>query len=254
MERNTGSSDEPTRAKVESVDRAVHLLKAFTLEHPELGLTELAKVLALSKGTTHRLAQTLIGGGLVEQDPLTKQYRLGLGVLSMADIVRSGLDLATKARPFLERLRDQFGETVYLLMLRDGRGVCVERLEGTHPMRDLSSPPGTSFPLGVGAGGVAMLASLPTATAQQIIDPHASESLRERVKRARDRGHALAQGDVAEGVGAVAVALMDDNGAVVGAISVGGLLSRVLAVEDQIAAATAAACRDLRLAMGYRSE
>lgn len=251
MERSSGSSDEPERQSVQSVERSVRMLKAFTTATPELGLTQLAAAVGLSKGTTYRIAGTLIDGGLLEQDATSKSYRLGIGVLALAEVARSGLELSTKAHPHLEQLRNQFGETVYLLLNRDERVVCAERLEGTQRMRDLSTPPGSSVPYTRGAGGAAMLAAMPADEVRRILGPDASDVVAQRVSKAREQGYAFAEGDISEGVGAIAVALTDRAGRVVGAISLGGLLPRVVASEEEIAAAMIAAAGAISTDMGW---
>lgn len=236
---------------MQSVDRAVRVLQAFSTQQPELGLTELAAAVGLSKGTTYRIAGALLDAGLVEQNAARKSYRLGLGVLALAEVARSGLELSSKAHTHLEQLRNRFGETVYLLLSRDGHVACAERLEGTHPMRDLSTPPGSTFPFSRGAAGAAMLARMPRAEAERLIGDQPDPALRDRVEAARERGYALAQGDISEGVGAIAVALVDRSGAVVGAISVGGLLTRVVSAESELAAAVTQAAREVAADMGW---
>ncbi|MEU1426630.1 helix-turn-helix domain-containing protein [Nocardia sp. NPDC005746] len=82
--------DEP-RSGARAVDRAIHVLNCLEGDDPELSLSELAHRAALPVSTTHRLAQALVRGGLLEQDPATDRYRVGQG-------------LATLARPALARL------------------------------------------------------------------------------------------------------------------------------------------------------
>lgn len=251
MERTSGSPDEPQRSPVQSVDRAIRLLRAFTSDEPELGLTQLAAAIELSKATTYRIAATLIEGRLIEQDPVSKAYRLGVGVLALAEVARSGLELTGKARPHLEELRNRFGETVYLLLNRDGHVVCADRLEGTHRMRDLSTPPGSSVPFTRGAGGAAMLAAMSAPNAESLLGAEPAAAVRDRVGAARERGYAFAEGDISEGVGAIAIALTDRSGSVVGAISIGGLLPRVRSAEPEIVEAMRSAARLIAIDMGW---
>ncbi|MGW4245522.1 IclR family transcriptional regulator [Nocardia sp. NPDC004722] len=82
--------DEP-RSGARAVDRAVQVLNCFEGDDPELSVSELAQRAGLPVSTTHRLAQALVRGGLLEQDPATDRYRVGHG-------------LATLARPALTRL------------------------------------------------------------------------------------------------------------------------------------------------------
>lgn len=250
-------TDEPLKgSEVRTVTRASDILFAFSSEVTELGLTQLAAAVGLSKATVYRLAQSLMQVGLLDQDPRTRAYRLGIRLLSLADLVATSLDIRSEARRSLRELRDETGETTYLMMLLDDRALCAERVEGSHPMRDLSTPPGTQVPLHVGAAGAAILSAQTTerfaAYVATLPDATAREDLESRVSAARTRGYALARGDVAQGVGAVAAPLTDGSGAVVGAISLGGLLERVESNEEALARAVHACVASVTAAMGWR--
>ena len=64
-------------AGLSCVGAALRLLKAFSAEDPELGITELAKRLGLAKSTVHRLTSTLVVGGFLERNLPNDRYRLG---------------------------------------------------------------------------------------------------------------------------------------------------------------------------------
>lgn len=233
--------------------RAGNLLFAFSAEQPELGLTQLASMLGLSKATVHRLAQTLVSLGLLEQSEESRGYRLGVKLLQLAHVVEASLDLRTEARTALRDLRDETGETVYLMLRRGDRAFCAERIEGSHRMRDLSTPPGSFVPLEVGAAGTAILASMEPDDARKVLAraAEAAPDAFKRVEAARSNGYSFSRGDITEGVGAIAVALLDERGTAVGAISLGGLLSRVEASEADLATAVQRAVLTVRTSMGW---
>lgn len=219
-----------------------------------MGLTLLAKTVGLSKATVHRVAQTLVSLGLLEQNEQTRAYRLGVRLLHLSHVVESSLDIRREARSALRALREDTGETVYLMLRRESEAVCAERIEGWHPMRDLSTPPGSMVPLTVGASGSAILAALDAEEVSEALsglDPSKEEAVRRRIRFAADNGYAFARGDVSQGVGAIAVALRDDRGMPVGAISLGGLLQRVEASEASLAASVASAAGAVSAAMGW---
>ncbi|TQJ30914.1 IclR family transcriptional regulator [Microbacterium sp. SLBN-146] len=250
-----GQNDGPERGSdLNGVTRAGEILFAFTRERPEMGLTRLASEVGLSKATVHRVAQTLVSLGLLEQSEQTRAYRLGVRIMRLADVVASSLDIRKEARSALRHLREQTGETVYLMLLRDNAAACAERIEGWHPMRDLSTPPGTVVPLHVGASGSAILGVLDADALDAAVsglDPEREAAVRRRVAFAREHGYAVARGDVSQGVGAIAVALRDESGAPVGAVSLGGLLERVEAAETQLAASVSATAAAVTSAMGW---
>ena len=73
---------------------------------------------------------------LVQQDSITKLYRLGPGVFYLASVAKEGLDVRRIALPVMERLRDVTGENTTLHELRDGKRVCVEKVESQQVLRD----------------------------------------------------------------------------------------------------------------------
>src|SRR5438046_9994823 len=92
-----------TRNKVQSLDRALDILKLLGAE-PEMRVTDLARRLEVRKSTVFRLLSTLEEHGLVEQNPSTEKYRRGYGLGRLAGSVVSELDRARLARPGMGRL------------------------------------------------------------------------------------------------------------------------------------------------------
>src|SRR3989442_7484147 len=88
-----------TRNKVQSLDRALEILKLLGSE-PEMRVTDLARRLEVHKSTVFRLLSTLQEHGLVEQNPTTEKYRLGDGLVRLACALVAEVDLAL-ASPFL---------------------------------------------------------------------------------------------------------------------------------------------------------
>src|SRR5256884_8859951 len=89
-----------TRNKVQSLDRALEILKLLGSE-PEMRVTDLARRLEVHKSTVFRLLSTLEEHGLVEQNPSSEKYRLGYGLVRLAGSVVAGLELAPAAPPGL---------------------------------------------------------------------------------------------------------------------------------------------------------
>src|SRR5260370_17075589 len=97
-----------------SVATAVRLLKAFSEEQVEIGISDLAKRLGVAKSTVHRLAVTLVADGMLEQNPDTGKYRLGMALFRLGSLVRRRMTMSNEARPLLRDLREKGNETVHL--------------------------------------------------------------------------------------------------------------------------------------------
>ena len=121
--------------KLASVRNAARLLKEFSREDRELGVSELARRLGLGTSTTHRLLATLTEERLLERGQARGTYRLGIALHDLGAAVASHLDLHEAAMPAMAALRHTTGETVQLAVLDGLDSVYVERLESPHTVR-----------------------------------------------------------------------------------------------------------------------
>jgi DNA-binding IclR family transcriptional regulator len=135
------------------LDKAVAILAA--LEARPLALTGLVDATGISRPTAHRLAVALESHGLVRRD-LEGRFTLGFRLVALGHAAAGELDVVAAARPALERLRDDTGESAQLY-LRDGdRRVCALSLESPHGLRTIV-PLGASLPIAVGSAGKVLL-------------------------------------------------------------------------------------------------
>lgn len=110
-----------------SASAALDVLDCFTADE-ELGVSDIARRLAVAKSTAHRLLSVLCSRGLAEQNPITRQYRLGLHILELGQIAHSRMELLRAASPMLVELREVSRRTV-LFSVADGADVLeIERL------------------------------------------------------------------------------------------------------------------------------
>ena len=94
----------PSRARLlGSVRTAARVLRAFSEADTELGVTELARRLGLSKSTAHRVLATLAAERLLEQDQETGRYRLGLALYELGSAVSEHVDLHRRRCPCSRR-------------------------------------------------------------------------------------------------------------------------------------------------------
>ena len=131
------------------------ILRSFD-EAPELGIVDLAHRLGLSPSTTHRIVRALVEARLLDQDPRTERYRLGVGLaeLGLRTLQRLGVEAA---RPLLEELAAETGESVNLGVRHGGEVLVVLRVASAHPLR-VEQPAGSRVPVHTSAMGKAILA------------------------------------------------------------------------------------------------
>jgi DNA-binding IclR family transcriptional regulator len=232
--RSQGARPQPQR--LSSVATAIGLLKAFSEDETEFGISGLAKRLGLAKSTVHRLATTLVADGLLEQDPQSGQYRLGVALFRLGALVRRRMDVSNEARPFLFDLRKKTNETVHLAILDGTEIMYVYYLESTQAIR-MRSDLGGRKPAYCTAEGQAILAfgppdvvdriakgGLRARTPQTITDPN---KLLKALTLVRQRGYAMDDEESEIGMRCIAAPVRNDSGEVVAAVGVAGPVSRL---------------------------
>lgn len=216
------------RSGVQSIDRAVAILRCFDSRHPELGITEIAKMTGLSTSTAHRILASMTSNRLVTQ---TAGRRYGLGPL-LVQLARNGAvptTLRDVAMPFMTSLRDEVDETVGLHeLLPTGERAVIDQAESRQELRRQYTDIGVPVPLPHGAPGKALLAMLPWArqqwwlsrpitavTSATVTDP---ELVRAELAEVRERGWAYSESQRTIGITAVAAPVFDHTGAAIGAM------------------------------------
>jgi len=224
------------RTRLSSVGNAMRLLKVFSDDDYELGVTELARRLGLAKSTVHRLAATLVRERVLERNSADGRYRLGLLVFELGALVRRKMDVSTEARPFLKALMEKTGETVHLGVLDDHTVLYINRIESRRAIR-MGFGLGFRAPLHCTALGKALLAYRPQPFVEAVIagglskrtehtitGPHA---LRQELAAVRARGYAIEDEEIETGLRSIAAAVRNDAGDVVAAIGVAGPAHRM---------------------------
>lgn len=264
--RKTGSREgqhSPSKYSLSSVSNAVRLLCAFSAVEPELGVSELARRLGLGKSTVHRLLQTLAEGDLIERNPRTGRYRLGLKLYELGTIVSSRIDLYEAVAMHIDDLRDQTRETVHVAILDGLEVVYVERRESSHTLR-LFGRVGRRNLANCTSTGKVLLAFLDPGELDRLLDgalldsrtPHTitdPDELRRELEDVRERGFAQNINEAEIGVASVAAPIRDATGEVVAAISVAGPTTRFHpGAFGSLAGATVGAAEVISARLGYR--
>jgi len=183
------------------LDKAIAVLTAVESAPRPLSLAELVAATGLSRATAHRLASALATHGLVRRDD-EGRWSLGLRLIGLGHAAAEALPGWLDARPALEWLRSQTGESVQLYVRDGDERVCVESLEAPHELRTIV-PVGARLPLDRGSGG------------RVLVDG-----------RAVAPGWVASVAERAPGVASVSAPVRDPAGRVVAAVSVSGPVER----------------------------
>jgi DNA-binding IclR family transcriptional regulator len=221
-----------------SLRRALGMVRTLAGGDPSgTRLKDIAEAAACSQPTAHRALQDLIAEGFAEQVEGGKRYRLALDFFVLAARAGQVGGLRDLARPALLRLSATLNDSVFLLVRDRFDAVCLDRVEGPFPIRTFTGDIGGRVPLGLGQGGLAILANLP--------DFERDEVLRFNMPRLLDRGfldeaglrtmlsHARQQGWVnlntglIPGMAGLGVPVCDAEGRAVAALSIGTLAERL---------------------------
>jgi len=231
--------DSRTPHGAQAIDRAATLLLLVGRAGPSgARLSELVDQCSLSKPTVRRMLLALTRAGLLDQDLETRRYFLGPEIHVLGTLASARFGIHSIALRSLVRLSQQTGDTAFLSVPRDVYSICVHREEGPFPIRVHALHAGDRHPLGVGAGGLALLAALPDEEVEEILaanaevlgdkyPPFSPPALRALVHDTRVRGYALNPGMLLPDSWAIGVPIRGADGRPVGALSIAATESRL---------------------------
>jgi DNA-binding IclR family transcriptional regulator len=248
--------------KVQVLDRALAALAILANSSSDCSLAELCPALKLHKSTVHRLMMVLEQHRLVVKNPETGRYRLGLRLYELGSRAIDGLDLRGRARPYLDRLQAEFGETVFLCILDDGQVFYVEKVESQQSVRTACTV-GSRAPAYCTAVGKAMLAELSEPEVNDVIrrwglravTPNTittSAALKAELRAVRSRGYAIDNEEKEEGLRCVSAAVRGHSGKLFAAMSVSGPAFRMTKERiPEVGQAVMQAANELSAELGY---
>lgn len=224
------------------------LLLLFGDQAPELTVGEISRRLELPLSTAYRIVNTMVARGFLERHPDHGTLRLGLALIRLGRLATSSRNLTEVARPEMERLARETGETAILMVPQPTHVVCLANVEGTYPIRPRSIRVGETYPYTAGAVPMAILAFLPEADQERILAAglppvtgktlRSKRAIRQRCQEIHEDGYAFSRDEAIVGTAAVGVPILaDDDVTVLGAIGVTGVVDRVVDLEDPVLAA-----------------
>ena len=216
--------------------RAIRLLKLFTIEKPDLSLTQVSIGADLNKTTTHRLLRALESEKLVQRNSVNGRYSLGAGLMALGVQALSSSDLRRRARPILKLLARDTGETAQLeVPVQDGM-LILDEVTGRHVVSATGNI-GTHWPMHATSSGKAYIA-YDANTFHQLPDSFSAltkntittkTKMKQQVESILKRGFSESVDELEPGYSCVGIAVFDALGNIQGALSIGGPSHRMTA-------------------------
>lgn len=237
-------AEQSTSDSPRSAERLMIILDTLSRAATQgLRLADLVEATSLGKTTAHRLVNGLCDHGLVDFEPETGRYFVGIRLLSFAAAARDRFSIAKLAEPSMARLVRKTQDTIYLIGRSGDHAVCLDAREGSFPIRVLTLNIGDRRPLGVGAGSLAILAAMPDTEVERLLAQQRAERarfafgddhLRSMIRATRENGYSYndthiykEMADVA-GMAAIAVAIRRSDGQPAGAIHLTAVTQRLV--------------------------
>lgn len=229
-----------------TVAKALEVLDIVAAFSRPVRFSELLSLSPYPKATLYRLLQTLVGQGMLAFDPDRACYTMGLRLVRLAHMAWQQSSLAPIARPYLDRLSADVGETVHLAQLDHAQVLYVDKRNAREPVQMYSQAGkvGPAYCTGVGKAMLAYLpdSALPAILAQQswhrftdntLTSP---DALRMELTAIRARGFAFDNEEHEPGIICVALPILSSRGAVLGATSITSTTARTTlsALEDLV--------------------
>src|SRR5690606_35207979 len=208
-------------------------------EHQESGLrfVDVAQMCHLQQPTVHRMLKALQAEQMVERNDVTRRYRLGPLAFELGIAAAPQFNLLEMSAPSLRRLAEYTGDTAFLFIRRGNDAVCINRILGHYSIQTPVVTVGSRQPLGVNAGGLAILLALPSAEVEGVLSAVASRlgaygecdaaDIRRLVARGRELGYASIGEMAVPGVTAMGLAVTTQFGSPAAALTVAATTNRM---------------------------
>jgi DNA-binding IclR family transcriptional regulator len=228
----------------QAIERASLLIRLIA-SHSRSGLLvgEIAALVTLERTTVHRILKCLVSEGLAMRAADTHRYFLGPLAFELGLAAAPRFNLAHICSPWLHRIAEKTGDTVFLMVRSAYDSVCIDRQDGSFPIKTFTMDVGARRPLGVGAGSLAMMLRLPNDAIDEILSANADRlatqyglsvpSALKALKRSREMGYGLNEFQKGIGVTTLSLPIVNRFGHPFAAISIGAITSRMNGVRQK---------------------
>lgn len=226
-----------SRTTNSSLTNALRILKSFSIDNPELTLSEIAELVDVSKSTVCRLIQTLESEGFMHQNLHFNTYSLGASVLGLSNTAIDQFSILKETTYFLKQLTVLTGESSHIAILENTDVIYLKKEDSQHRVQLLSHI-GRRNPAHCTASGQAILAFLKPTTIEKIYENGFTQSskhsivnlsqLQQTLAKIRQQKYAISKDELIENIVSVGAPIYNKQNQVFASISVAGPKSRML--------------------------
>jgi IclR family acetate operon transcriptional repressor len=246
-----------------AVDRALLILKKMANSNEEFGVRDLSRELGYSPAVTQKILNTLRVHGFVRQNEKTDRYSLGPTTLHVGMALLSQLDIVQVARPYLEALTAETGETTFLAVLDGTTAIYVDKVVSPNPIR-MDAEVGVSRPLNCTAVGKVLIAydrdlllseviasgAISNPTPNSITDP---DELKKEIERVRQEEYAIDNREFHAEAICVAAPIFGPDGRILASVTTSGVATRIEDNLKQVIQSVRDVASQISAEMGYQN-
>jgi DNA-binding IclR family transcriptional regulator len=221
------------------ISKAIHILDLLVPQgsEKEMSVSDIGRELDMPVQSVHRILASLREHGFVAQNSKTKKYKLGLSIMKYGflmhdSLMHDSLMLRSVARPYMEELCLKTRETVYLATRENSEGVYIDSIDSPQILK-ISEPIGLRLPMFIGASNRVILAYLPKATRDKLLDdadwsavpslkPLTREYIEQELDVIRAQGYAVTTGEETDDTTGIGAPIFSYDNAVIGSLNCAG--------------------------------
>jgi DNA-binding IclR family transcriptional regulator len=246
---------------MKSLEKTIDILDYLSDVKRDVGVTELSLKLDLPKSTVHRILKVLLRHSIVEQEKDTSRYRMGLRLLKYSNSLLRSFDLRQIAKPILEKVCNETGETTFLTIWKNDQGFCIDSIFSSQNI-SLFVEIGRKMPFHCTAGSKIILANQPIEdikriisqepllryTPNTIVDP---KKLMDHLLEIKDKNYAICEEELQEGIKAVAAPIKNIKGKTIASITITGLAQKLNSNMERLIKIVTDAATEISKRLGY---
>ncbi|MEF2279840.1 IclR family transcriptional regulator [Deinococcus sp. YIM 134068] len=234
MSKSSATPESSPEYTISALEAGLQVL-ALVGQSPELKIPQLAAQAGMTKSRVYRILQTLARLGYVWFDE-EHAVRLGSASLILGQQAQEQYSLTRAARPILDRLAEETGENIHLVVREGQHSLVIDIRTSPHPVR-MFARVGRIGPLHAGGSSKVLLAYAPQEVLDAILEKPLERFtdstitdagvLKQALERIREDGAHVAISDLEEDTFSIAAPIFDDQGQAVASVSIAGPLMRL---------------------------